>query len=355
LISMPKLDCPLLLSPVYKPKIWGRHNLAPIFESPASKTGEPELIGEVWITDDQSRFMNGPLCDLTLAQASREYGPALNGSGWTAPRFPILAKYLFTSDWLSVQVHPDDDYARVHDPGSPGKTEMWYFIHSDHGAEILMGLKPGVTREKLKAAFAKGTSRELVCAFHPKAEEAVFVAPGTVHALGPGLILFEAEQNSDLTYRLDDFGRMGLDGKPRPLHLKKGLDVTRIEAPALRDLPRLQFREPFGSRRYVVASRYFAVEELNASKCVFGTSAPERVEVFSILRGEGRMETDAGWMGYRAGETWLIPPEAGCYRMVPLKESRLLKFYLPDLEKDFRRPLMKRGVKLGDIQKICFD
>jgi mannose-6-phosphate isomerase len=261
---MPKLDCPLLLSPVYKPKIWGRHNLAPLFESPAAKTGKNELIGEVWITDDESQFMNGPLCDLTLAEASKKYGPRLNGSGWTAPRFPILAKYLFTSDWLSVQVHPDDDYARIHDPDSTGKTEMWYFIHSGHGAEILLGLKPGVTREKLKAAFEEGTSRKLVSAFHPKAQEAIYVAPGMVHALGPGLVLFEAEQNSDLTYRLDDFGRVGLDGKPRPLHWKKGLDVTRVDAPPLRDLPRLEFRETFGSRRYVVAGQHFAVEELKA-------------------------------------------------------------------------------------------
>ena len=313
------------------------------------------MIGEVWLTDDQSRFMNGPLCDLTLAEASRKYGPELNGSGWTEARFPILAKYLFTSDWLSVQVHPDDGYARIHDAGSTGKTEMWYFIHSGHRAEILLGLKQGVTREKLKAAFENGTLRELVSAFHPKANEAVFVAPGTVHALGPGLVLFEAEQNSDLTYRLDDFGRAGLDGKPRPLHLKKGLEVTRMEAPTQRDLPRLAFREPFGSRRYVVASRYFAVEELKAHKTVFGTGTPERVEIYSMLQGEGRMETDAGWLGYRAGETWLIPPATGRYRVVPLKESRFLKFYLPDLEKDFRRPLLKRGVSSRDIRKICFE
>jgi mannose-6-phosphate isomerase len=352
---MPKLDCPLLLSPVFKPKIWGRHNLSPLFKSPASPAGKHELIGEVWITDDQSRFKNGPLSDLTLEEASRKYGTELNGSGWTAPRFPILAKYLYTSDWLSVQVHPDDDYARDHDPGSTGKTEMWYFIHAGHEAEILLGLKAGVTREQLKTAFELGTSRELVCAFHPRAQEAIFVAPGTVHALGPGLVLFEAEQNSDLTYRLDDFGRVGLDGKPRPLHWKKGLDVTRVDAPALRNLPRLEFREPFGRRRYVVASRYFAVEELKVSKTFSGMGARERVEVISILEGEGRMETDAGWMGYRHGETWVIPPATGRYRMVPLKETRCLRFYRPNVEKDFRQPLLKRGVKARDIQKICFD
>jgi mannose-6-phosphate isomerase len=352
---MPKLDGPLLLSPVFKPKIWGRHNLAPLFKRPASKPGENELVGEVWITDDQSRFLNGPLGDLTLAEASKIYGPELNGNGWTAPRFPILAKYLFTSDWLSVQVHPDDPYARVHEPGSTGKTEMWYFIHAGHDAEILLGLKPGVTREKLKAALEKGTSRELISAFHPKAHEAVFLATGTVHALGPGLVLFEAEQNSDLTYRLDDFGRVGLDGKPRPLHGKKGLEVTRVDAPAQRDLPRLEFREPFGSRRYVVACRHFAVEELTLARPAHWSGSPERVEIYSVLEGEGRVETSEGWMGYRTGETWLIPPATGNYRFVPRKKTQLLKFYVPDVESDFVQPLLKRRAARRKIEKICFD
>src|SRR5271169_961261 len=139
---MPKLDCPLLLSPVFKPKIWGRKNVAPLFARPEnttgssssasavkSATGKNDLIGEVWITDDQSRFLNGLVAGLTLDEASRKFGSELNGSRWTNARFPLLAKYLYTSDWLSVQVHPDDAYARIHDPGSPGKSEMWYFVH----------------------------------------------------------------------------------------------------------------------------------------------------------------------------------------------------------------------------------
>ncbi len=365
---MPKLDCPFQLAPVFKPKIWGRSSLEPLFARPENKgasssgatrpksqAGKNDLIGEVWITDDHSRFMNGPLTDLSLSEASQKYGPELNGYRWSDPRFPILAKYIFTSDWLSVQVHPDDDYARVHDPGSPGKCEMWYFIHAGEEAEILLGLKPGVTKEKLKTAFDKGTSRDLIHRYHPRAQETIFVPPGTVHALGPGLILFEAEQNSDLTYRLDDFGRVGLDGKPRPLHWKKGLEVTRVEVPAHRDLPHLEFREPFGSRRYMVAGRHFAAEELTVKKTATWTGSPERVEVFSILEGDGRVETGAGWLGYCTGETWLIPPATGRFRLVPRRKTRLLKVYVPDMEKDFRRALLKRGVKPREIDKICFD
>lgn len=364
---MPKLDCPLQLSPVFKPKVWGRQNLAPLFPSsePAlgrssgsartsSKAGSKDLIGEAWLTDDQSRFLNGPLADLTLAEASRKYGAQLHGRAWKYPRFPLLAKYIYTSDWLSVQVHPDDDYARVHDTGSLGKCEMWYFVHADKSAAVLLGLKRAVNKEALRAALEAGTSRELLYRFRPRPREAAFIPPGTIHALGPGLVLFEVEQNSDLTYRLDDFGRAGLDGKPRPLHLEKGMEVIRMEAPSLRDLPRLKFREPFGWRRYVVACRYFALEELSVEKPATCKGSPERVEVLSLLEGEGRVETEAGWLGYQAGETWVIPPATEHYRLVPARKTRLLKFYVPDLEEDFRHPLMKRGVARRKIDQICF-
>lgn len=351
---MPKLDIPLQLSPVFKPKIWGQHDLSPLFASAQSSLDSEELIGEAWLTDDAARFVNGLPAGLTLAEATQKYGPELCGSAWNEPRFPILAKYIYTSDWLSVQVHPDDDYARAHDPGSPGKCEMWYIVHSGRGAQILLGAKRGVTKDDLRSAFEKGTSRDLLRNFHPRAGEAFFVPPGTVHALGPGLVLFEAEENSDLTYRLDDYGRTGLDGKPRPLHWAKGMEVTRLDLPLHRHLPRLEFREPFGSRRYVVACRYFAVEEIMMRKRATFRGPPERVEILSVLEGEGRVETAAGWMAYRTGETWLIPPATGQYRLVPKEKTCFVRVYVPDLEEDFRRPLSKRGVHSRKIAKLVF-
>jgi mannose-6-phosphate isomerase len=351
---------PLRLSSVLKPKIWGQQDLAPLFAVPrlekhSAKETSDQLIGEVWITDDLSRFLNGPAAGMTLAEASEKYGPELHGPSWTGRRFPILAKYIFTSDWLSVQVHPDDNYAAVHDPGNVGKCEMWYFLRSDPKAAILLGLKPGVTIQQLQEAFARGTSREVLRSFRPEPEEAVFLPPGTVHALGPGLVLFEVEQNSDLTYRLDDFGRLGLDGKPRPLHLAKGLGVARPDLPPLRALPHFEFKEKYGLRRFVLASRFFGLEELRVRWTASFRSSPERVEVLSFLEGEGRIENHAGWLSYRSGDTWLIPPAANLYRLVPRLATRLFRFYMPDLERDFREPLRRRGIPTARIHQIVFD
>jgi mannose-6-phosphate isomerase len=372
---MATLDGPLQLSPVFKPKIWGRRDLGPIFDlsettprglprydrghtrpRPSSDQAPPETpIGEVWLTDDESKFLNGLVAGMTLAQAAKAYGPELSGSRWSEPRFPILAKFLYTSDWLSVQVHPDDDYARLHDPGSAGKVEMWYVVERRKDAEILLGMNRGATKEMLRAVCAEGKGKELLHAFHPHAGEAIFVPPGTVHALGPGLVLFEVEQNSDLTYRLDDFGRRGLDGRPRPLHWDKAIEVIREDQTSLRNLPRLEFLEPFGKRRYVLACRHFAVEELMFNRAANLAGTPERVEILSLLDGNGRVETEAGWLGSKKGETWLVPPATRQYRLVPNEEIRLLKFYVPDLDRDFRQPLKRHRIAGAEIARVVFD
>ena len=350
---MPKLDSPLLLAPVFKPKIWGRRHLSPVFEG-ERPTGTDELIGEAWLTDDGALFQSGPPAGMTLADAVKNFGPELCGNSWREPRFPFLAKYIFTSDWLSVQVHPDDDYARLHEVDSPGKCEMWYIVQAGRGAKLLLGTKPRVTKDQFRAALAAGSSGKLLQRINPRPQEAYFIPPGAVHALGPQLVLFEAEENSDVTYRLDDFGRLGLDGKPRPLHLEKGLEVARLDL-SLGKLPQMAFREPFGSRRFVVASRHFAVEELMLRTRGTFHGTCDRGEMLSVLEGEGRVETSGQWMGYRTGETWLIPPATANYRLVPRTTTRILKVYLPDVEKDFRRPLAKRGKSFAQVARVAFD
>ncbi len=341
---MPKLDSPLQLSPVFKTKVWGRLRLDPLYPGswttrrgntvsirhPAREGLENEPIGEAWLTGDEAVFTNGPVAGLSLGEACKRYGPELCGfEGPEGPvgidgRFPILSKFIFTNDWLSVQVHPDDAYARQHEPGSIGKCEMWYVIDAAPTAEFLLGLKPGVSKETLRSASSQGHWAEFLQRFRAKPGEAIFVPPGAMHALGPGLILFEAEENSDVTYRLDDFGRPGLDGKPRPLHLEKGLEVTRPELPAYRDLPSLDLPESYGSRRLMLACRFFAVELLRLQKIASFDGPRRRVETLSVISGEGRVETPAGWFAYRTGDLWLIPPATPAYRLAPEAESTVL-------------------------------
>jgi mannose-6-phosphate isomerase len=365
---MPKLDVPLRLSPVFKPRIWGRENLAPLFErdwsvpgsrlrgqGQAKPEGRGERIGEVWLTGDEARFLNGPVAGLTLGEVSREFGRALHGQAWNGQRFPLLAKYLFTSDWLSIQVHPDDEYAGRHEAGSFGKCEMWYFLAVERKAACLLGLKPGTSREDWRQAVAQGRAAGSLQLFHPRVGESVYVPPGTVHALGPGLVLFEVEQNSDITYRLHDFGRLGADGKPRPLHVDRGLAVTRPELKAERNLPRIKVEEPFGWRRYVLACPHFALEEWHVKRQAALEGHAERVECLAIVSGQGRMETAAGWLAYDPADTWLIPPATPPFRLVPERTTRLFRFYVPDVDRDFRQRLVERGVKPALICAVCRD
>ncbi len=363
---MLKLNRPLQLSPVFKEKVWGRRDLDPLYPDhwttfrgdnvsiryPRGKG--KNLIGEVWLTDDEATFTNGPLAGMTLADACRQRGPELCGEGAADGRFPILAKFLFTSQWLSVQVHPDDDYAREHEKGSRGKCEMWYMIHVDKKGEMMLGVKPGVTARTLGEAIDRNDCSALMRQFTPRAGEAVFVPPGTVHALGPDLVLFEAEENSDITYRLDDFGRMGADGKPRPLHREKALAVVKPELPALRDLPRLTLEEAYGRRRLVVACTFFAVEEITLQKAGNFAGPRKRVEAYTVLSGDGRVETSDGWYAYRTGDLWLVPPATLAYRLAPESKSSLLKFYVPNLAEDFSKPMAKAGYARGEAEKVVF-
>lgn len=372
---MPKLDTPLLLAPDFKEKIWGRESLEPLYPAPEMEPGDgasdsvaagaessvsarkgstfPQ-IGEAWLTGEKATFLSGPVAGITLGEVMSRWPTELCGAQWGGGAFPLLAKFLFTSDWLSMQVHPNDDYAARHEK-SRGKTEAWYFIDCRRDAEIALALPPETTRAALEAACREARSLEFANRFRPKPEEVVYVPAGTLHALGPGLVLFEVSETSDVTYRLDDYGRLDGLGRPRQLHLERGLETTQLDAPARRDLPKLEFQEPFGRRRYAVACRHFAVEELVLREPSKFQASGDRVECLAVIAGAGRVEIEAGWLAYRLGQTWLIPAGAGSYRLVPEKPSRLLRYYVPDIEDDFRQPLARRGVPLEVIRQVVFD
>jgi mannose-6-phosphate isomerase len=203
----------LLMSPAFDPRPWGTLDLSPIY--PNHKFNEK--IGESWLTGDNCIVANGPLAKRSLSDLSKELGPELVGTAARDPqRFPLLLKFLFPEEKLSIQVHPDDATAQRF--GEPwGKTECWYVAHARPGSQIGLGLKPGVTREQFEQSIQENRAENLLNWVNVYQGEMIYVAGGTVHTLGPGSVIVETQQQSDTTYRLYDYGR------PRPLHLERGI------------------------------------------------------------------------------------------------------------------------------------
>ncbi len=218
---------PVILEPWFSPRIWGTRDLRPFYGELGPQT---EPVGEAWLTAAQSR-VSGSGEELGAWWAREGTAWAGRGGAGEEP-FPFLIKLLFPADYLSVQVHPDDAYAAAHGLGR-GKTEMWYVLRADPGARLALGLREGATVAELERACRDaGGAAELLQWIEPAAGETYFVPAGTVHALGPGLVILEVQQPSDNTFRLDDYGRRDAAGRLRELHLDAGLAVAQARTAA---------------------------------------------------------------------------------------------------------------------------
>jgi mannose-6-phosphate isomerase len=256
---------PFRLAPWFSARPWGRRDLRPWY----SETGTTEPVGEAWLTGAQCVVETGELVGRTLAQVAAEEP---GGS-----EFPLLVKLLFPSEKLSVQVHPDDAMARA--MGQPrGKTECWYVLEAEAGATIALGLRQGVTAEAVRSAIGAGTLEELLEWVPVEAGEMVFVDAGTVHAIGPGVVLLETQQTSDATFRLYDYGR------GRELHLEQGLRAMKMRTAAGKVRPRamdgftrLIEQKYFVVDRYDVAAGGETVVPVEGAGCVVGLSGAATV------------------------------------------------------------------------------
>ncbi len=213
-----KLLPPFRLAPFFRTRIWGFNDLAPWFDFTTS--GEP--IGEVWLTGDQCVAETGPFAGRSLNDIVRSHGVSLVGKDHLGETFPLLVKILFPKEKLSVQVHPDDAMAQKY--GDPrGKTECWYALDAEPGAQVALGIRPGVAPEKVRSAILDETLEDLLAWLPVEKRDMIYVDAGTVHAIGPGVVLLETQQNSDLTYRMYDYGR------PRELHVDLSMEAMRSE------------------------------------------------------------------------------------------------------------------------------
>jgi len=332
---------PARLEPVFVPRIWGARSMAPLFD----QTVGSDPIGEVWLTGDQCRFADGQLAGRTLGEA----WPALPAE-WTGsqlrdkPRIPLLVKFLFPADKLSVQVHPDDEYARTHEgPNEVGKTEMWYAISAREGAVLRLGLDPTVTPESFRQAIDDGTVERCLLTVPVHAGDAFFVPSGTAHTIGPGMILCEIQQNSDITYRVFDYNRLQADGTPRRLHYRQALDVLRFGESRGGKVALAEIRRGPLLETYLSACPYFATERWEFSERLAHTTSPERFELLIPISGRGRIEWDAASANYSPAEVWMLPAALGAYRLVPESPTSLLRTYVPDL-KEYAQELAGQGL-----------
>ncbi len=212
---------PFRIAPFFRTRIWGFNDLSPWFEYRTS--GEP--IGEVWLTGDQCVAETGPLAGDSLDEIVRDHTVALLGDDYVSETFPLLVKILFPKEKLSVQVHPDDAMAQKY--GDPrGKTECWYALDAQPGSQVALGIKPGAEPAKIREAILDSTLENLLELVPVEKQDMIFVDAGTVHAIMPGVVLLETQQNSDLTYRMYDYGR------PRELHIDRSLEAMRTKTRA---------------------------------------------------------------------------------------------------------------------------
>jgi len=237
---------PFGIEPRFVTRVWGYQDLHPWYD----RVAEGDPLGEVWLTGDECLVSTGPHTGQTLGSLFGEASEALLGSGAPSPASPLLMKVIFAREKLSVQVHPDDRLAQQY--GEPrGKTECWYALAAEPGAQVAVGLKTGVTLDQVKAGVEGGTLEQSLNMLPVATGETIFVDAGTVHAIWPGAILLETQQNCDLTYRLYDYGR------PRQLHVEKALEAIKFHTRAGKVTPR-----ELPDRTILVEADYFCVERI---------------------------------------------------------------------------------------------
>ena len=303
------------LIPEYRDYVWGGERLRP-GRAPTA---------EAWVVTGGAVVASGPQAARTLDELVRDYGAALLGEG-VAPlpggRFPLLIKLLDSNQWLSLQVHPDDAQAQqLEGPGQSGKTEAWHVLDAAPEARLIAGLKPGVSQPTLQAAARDGTILDMVQYLEVNTGDTLYVPAGSIHALGPGLLIYEVQQASDLTYRIYDWGRPQTGG--RILHIDKSLAVANPAA-APQATPQPALAE--GDRAVLCQSAYFGLELLAAgAKALHLDTQAKTFHILTVIEGRARVRAGDEVVELQRYQSALIPSASGPYRIEPIERCRLLK------------------------------
>ena len=308
---------PMLMKPAFKDYIWGGTRLRDDF----GKDCDFDKVAESWELschkDGNSVIANGEFAGMSLSEYIEKQGKAVLGTNCARfENFPVLIKLIDAKDNLSVQVHPDNEYAQRVE-GEYGKTEMWYVVDADEGATLLYGFKHEISKEEFRERIENNTLLEVTNAVPVKKGDVFFIRSGTLHAIGKGIRIAEIQQNSNTTYRIYDYGRVGKDGKPRELHIDKALDVTKL-CPA----------EPYPETEWVTADSKTGWKKKLLSSCEYFTvnalDIPESAELTAdeksfvsllFLDGTSTISYDGGKLDVKKGDSVFIPAGFGSFKI----------------------------------------
>jgi mannose-6-phosphate isomerase len=324
---------PLRLEASLHETIWGGRRLEHDHwkEIPPNKT----LVGEAWETEISNLIANGAYAGKTLGTIVQELGTAFIGERAAAlhgQRFPLLAKFIDANAQLSVQVHPDDTYAAEHEGGKLGKTEFWYILAAEPHATIVYGFKEQTSRSAVEQAIQNVTLDRLLQQEEVQAGDVVFVPAGTVHAIGNGILLYELQEYSDVTYRMYDYGRLTASGQPRELHIERSLAVSSYDiASRIKKTP-VALRGGYGyEERCLVACRYFVTREIHLNgKGTLEGQTEESCIILSSLGAQIEVRYGADLKESETlvrGQTMILPAALGIYHIEG--NGTLLYSYVP--------------------------
>ena len=305
----------LKLTPEYRDYVWGGDRLRP-GQNPTA---------EAWVVFEGDKISSGALTGKTLGEAAVEFKESLLGTrpvSRTGTRFPLLIKILDCAQWLSLQVHPNDKQAvEIEGPGQFGKTEAWFVLDAKPDSKLIAGLKPGAQADELAESIRNGTVIEHVQYVNVNQGDSIFMPAGTLHAIGPGLLIYEVQQTSDWTYRVYDWGRP--ETEKRRLHIDKSMQVTRpdfsapiISMPALED----------GAQKKLIECEYFTLEILSAkNNFIQLNTRRESFHAITVIEGKARLQSNSESIELEKFQTAVVPASLEHYEFQPLENCRALK------------------------------
>ena len=308
---------PLALSSFFKVVMWGGRKLETTFHRTLPDGHSP--VGEAWEVCDRPEFsgrvLNGPLKDRTLGSLIEEFGPALLGSRVPGSRFPLLVKILDARDRLSLQVHPDEAACAKLGGGAEPKTEMWYVMDADPGAKIVAGVAPDTEPDSFWPQVNSADIEKQLHVYEAEAGDVFFIRAGCVHAIGGGNLILEVQQNSDTTYRISDWGRVGADGKPRTLHVEQARQCVNFR---MAGESRVSRRSGNDGTVPLVRCPFFQTDEITFS-APLEMPSPGGLSFHLISAVSGSLTLTGGTEPLRIphGSTVLIPASCGAYTLIP--------------------------------------